>query len=317
MLRRDKLVASDLIDDEPNTFYPEPDIQNLEPNARITLVEDPSLNNSKNYISSAVYSDNRYFVNSGENATTEDDVYTSTCGSFERLNETSPNCHALLTITNSFRHTTYLYTDEKWTSLYIYNTDYSSVASFKNLGENEPSPLLMELTDSGYYLSTGTYEWFLSNREVEKPTIQEPEFPKTGDKLHLEIDLTDDCQYIKVTHTNPVSGENTANFEVTAKGQNESGKYVYEIHWWGWFKQYYRALDENAFLMYFSENRDQNEWLNLLMKDSTNSGAEVTCIAVTPPLGAKAFDFVETVETDTTLHMAKYKDLCTLRDVTI
>lgn len=151
--------------------------------------------------------------------------------------------------------------------------------------------------------------------EVENPT--EPDIPKKGDKLHLEIDLTDDCQYIKMTHTNPVAGENTYNFEVTANGQNEAGKYVYDIHWWGWFKQYYRSLDENAFLTLFSENRNANDWVSLLQGDTTNSKAETACIVVTPPDGAKAFDFVTTVETDTTLHMAKYKDLCTLRDITM
>lgn len=293
MLRREKELHSGVEEDDwfvpgENTFYtkpefPEtPEIPDLVPNVRITLVEDPSLKASVpadgvDYDKSAAFSDKTYVIDSFWGFNWNGDIV----GSYERLNDSAPHIHTWMFVSIfdfiwSYPRV-FIDMEESITHFYIYNPDWSLVDEITLDLNNNTS------TDHSLNFATGTYEWFITTEQQTKPEPEpEPEIPsveyQVRTKLHLDIDLTDDCQYINVTHVNPVEGQDTFNFTVTAKGQNAAGKYVYDIHWWGWFKEYYRRESNgNTTLMLFEPS---NTMLNLLSSDTENSNAEMACIGV-------------------------------------
>lgn len=323
MLNREKTwVIGDEDDTEGfvpglNTFYEPPklEIPDLVPNVRITLVEDPllkaSTENTGMYHDSAAFSDKTYSVDDPSWQITWNGGIV---GSYERLDESAPHIHTFMSVeVYDFLIYPLLYIDmeETMSHFYIYEPDWSLYDEI-TLDENNMS------TDTKMNFRPGTYEWLITSKQQTKPEVPSVETPTvsipTSAQYHLDIDFSDDCQYINVTDVNPIVGENTLNFTVTAKGQNEAGKYQYEIHWWGWLNQYYKEIDYNTLLMNFDETSATENLTNTaiyraLMGDTENYMAELSCIVITIPAGAKNFDFTKTVETDTTLHMAKYKDI--------
>lgn len=308
MLRRDKLVVSETVDGDYITYHP-----SLAPNVRITFENDPNFEGlSSNYVENVSFSDGHYDLKG---------IQTSIIGSYNRLSDTAPNIHSIVTIKErwliGYTIETYLLSDETIESLYFYNSDYSLQESLtKQKTITNSNFILVDGDGSG--LDLGTHEYYLSKTTIDiKDNLQIPI------RLHLDMDFSDDCQYIRVTTIDPQVGQDQYNFEVLPNGQNDAGKYLYTIRWWGYFKEPYRTSKENMCLAFFdpslqtTDEFNQSNMYSVLTKDTEHAQAEMSCIMVTIPPIAKSFDFTTTVECDTPLYMAKYKDILTYTDVTV
>ena len=300
MLNREKTWGIVGEEDDAEGFVPGLNTYHDNANVEITFADDPSLYNYPELDDDtppniASYADSEYEITSN--------VFTSIVGSAKRLTKNAPHVQLF----------TELITEPPWSldskSVFVKIAEnYDSLIVTRdgkiildNLAKDGDIWKRLEFSFSDLDFDLGVpYRLYVG--EKEKNGI--PYYPNS--QWRLEIDLTDDCQYINITHVNPIEGENTFNFTVTAKGQNDAGKYVYDIHLWGWNKDYYYIEPTyNTFLQCFATE----DMATILGEDKEFQLAEMACVGVYFTTGAKNFDFTETVYTDTTLHMAKYKDI--------